>query len=399
MKQIGVGTFSVTPLMRTYVNDVLNTSRISYGPYSRRFEDEFSTIHGAKYGVLSNSGTSSLHVALQTLIELHEIPDGAKVIIPGLTFVATANIVLHCGLTPVTVDVDPETYNMSPYWLEKELGLHDDVHVVIPVHLFGQPADMAAITNRVEEYELEQGRKCYIIEDSCEAMLAETGGEVVGSWGDIACFSMYVAHFITTGVGGMAITSNPEYADIMRSLVNHGRDGIYTNIDDDDTAEKAQQVMKRRFSFERVGHSFRITELESALGLAQIPDLPSMITRRQHNAVVLTKYLAVVAQDNLILPVTAPGNTHSWMMYPIIVRGEDKWGVCSHLESKGIETREMLPLTNQPVYRDYPHINKPLKITDVVNRGGFYVGIHQDLDQSDMRYIADAIIEYFAGQS
>lgn len=108
MKTIGVGNFTVTETMRKYVNDVLDTERISYGPYSRQFEKEFADLHGCRYGVLSNSGTSSLHVALQTLKELHSWKDGDEVIVPAVTFVATVNIVLHNRLTPVLVDVERE---------------------------------------------------------------------------------------------------------------------------------------------------------------------------------------------------------------------------------------------------------------------------------------------------
>lgn len=382
MKHITVGDFIVTPKMREYVNNVLDTGRISYGPYSRQFEKQFADMHGCSFGVLSNSGTSSLQVALQTLKEIHGWQDGDEVIVPAVTFVATANVVLHNRMTPVLVDVEHDYYGIDVQKVQD--AITDRTRAIIPVHLFGMPCDMSELTELADDYNLA------IIEDSCECMLATHYRTPVGAWGDIACFSTYVAHILTTGVGGIAITNDPVYAAKMRSLVNHGRDGIYISIDDD--TEHSAEVVKRRFNFESIGYSYRITELESALGLAQLETLPRNIMQRQWNAAKLGADLYYLEQ--LQLPEIRPYTSHSFMMYPIVLREGNKWDLCNYLEDRGIETREMLRLTDQLCYLgmwnvdDYP-------VAKWINRQGFYIGCHPGLMPGDLDYVVDAFEEYF----
>lgn len=381
--RVTVGDWRCTGRERELVNEVLDSGRLSYGPKSRQFEQGFARLHECGYGVLSNSGTSSLQVTLQAMKELHGWKDGDEVVVPAVTFVATANIVLHNRMTPVLADVDPVTYNIDP---EKVGGaLTGRTRAVIPVHLFGQPADMQTLSTGLNRTGIK------IIEDSCECMFATHRGQSVGSWGDIGCFSTYMAHLITTGVGGIATTSNPDYAVKMRSLVNHGRDSIYLDVD----TESSREVIERRFQFESVGHSYRITELEAAIGLAQLDDYEKMIRRRQHNAHNLSAGLWHLDTDGLIqTPSTMPGNTHSWMMYPIILREGDKLEFTHYLEENGIETRDMMPLTNQPVYSglwdpdDYP-------VAKWINERGFYIGCHQHLSDEDIACAIEVINDYF----
>lgn len=395
MGSIGVGTFTVTDRMRELVGQVLDTGRISYGPLSRQLEEEFSSLHGCAFGVLSNSGTSSLQVALQALKELRGWKDGDEVLVPSVTFVATANVVLHNRMTPVLVDVERDYYGMDPELIEDAIAPR--TRAIMPVHLFGQPCDMAAIR------EIADRRGLAIIEDSCETMFVGQAGKQAGSWGDVGCFSMYVAHLLTAGVGGIATTNDPALAAKMRSLVNHGRDGIYLSIDDDNgaTGARLREIVNRRFSFESIGHSFRITELEAALALAQLETWPTMIAQRQANAAHLTQALAPLADEGLLqLPARRPNAGHAFMMYPIIAPHEQdgKWALCNYLEERGIETREMLRLTDQAAYAgmwepdDYP-------VAAWINRYGFYVGCHQDLTLADLDGIASAFRDYYAGET
>lgn len=382
MKHIGVGHWACSPRERELVNEVLDSGRLSYGPKSKEYERKFAALHGRQYGVLSNSGTSSLQVALQTMKELHGWNDGDEVIVPAVTFVATANIVIHNRMKPVLVDVDPITYNISADKIAPACTYK--TRAVIPVNLFGQPANMSEVWAKTPI-----GLK--LIEDSCEAMFATHNGKMVGSMSDIGCFSMYVAHLITTGVGGIAITNNPDYAAKMRSLVNHGRDGVYIDMD----TSASEEVISRRFRFESIGHSFRITELEAALGLAQLETWEDMIAARQHNARYLIDNLWELHLSGFIqLPTTGEGNTNAHMMFPIVLLHGDKWGLCNYLEERGIETREMLPLTNQPVYKglwnpaDYP-------VAEWINENGFYVSCHNGLTQEDLDYIVESFYGYF----
>ncbi len=386
MRQIGVGDFTVTPKMRENVLQVLDTERISYGPFCQELERRFAVTHGATCGVLSNSGTSSLQVALAAMKEIYGWADGDEVIVPAVTFVATVNIVLQNGMKPVLVDVEPDYYDIMPALVER--AITPRTRCIIPVHLFGLPCDMPKIMDVADRHGLK------VIEDSCECVGATINGKPVGSWGDIGCFSFYVAHIICAGVGGIGITRDPQLAAVMRSLVNHGRDGIYTSISDDDglVGARLQEVILRRFNFERIGYSYRITELEAALALAQLDDLADNLMYRRINANRLFAGLQGIKE--LQLPKVWPNATHSWMMFPLVVKNGSKWPLCNYLEEHGIETREMLPLTNQPCYKGmfdptlYP-------VADWLNHSGFYIGCMPSLDESDMDYIADAIKEFY----
>jgi len=386
-RQIGVGCFSVTPKMRTLVNEVLDSGRISYGDKSREFERRFADIHGCKYGVLSNSGTSSLQVALQAMKEIHGWQDGDEVIVPAVTFVASVNVILQNHMTPVLVDVDPQYYEIDPALIEA--AITPRTRAIMPVHLFGQPCDMDAITGIIAR------RKLYILADSCECMFVKHYDFPMGQWADITCYSTYVAHLLTTGVGGLSITSDPRYAAKMRSLVNHGRDGIYISIDDDNGLSNGdmKEVIARRFNFESVGHSYRITEIEAALGLAQLDNWWDMIALRQANAEYLACGLRRFNYD-LQLPETREHTQNSRMMFPIVVRSGVKYPLVTFLESHGIETRAMLPLINQPCYAGLWDVNA-YPVAQWIDRGGFYIASHQGLTRDDLDYIIATFAEYY----
>lgn len=306
-----LGTFRATPEMRELINQVLETGRLSYGPLSRSFEERFAHMHGCKYGVLSNSGTSSLQVALQARKELLGWEDGDEVIVPALTFVATINIVYHCKLTPVLVDIEPDYYAIDPAKIEA--AITDRTRAIIPVHPFGQPADMLPIKLIADRYMLS------VIEDSCEAMFVESEDRPVGSWGIAGCFSTYIAHIITGGVGGISITNDLEMAQRMRSLVNHGIDtGSMPN-----GASYDPSFLGRRFVFTSIGHSFRVTELEAALLLPQLKMASSIIGSRANHALMITHILWNY-EEHLQLPMIRQGSGHSFMVYPIVMRKAKK---------------------------------------------------------------------------
>jgi dTDP-4-amino-4,6-dideoxygalactose transaminase len=388
VRQIGIGTFEATPEMFRLVNQVLRSGRISYGPLSQQFEARFAEMHGCKYGVLSNSGTSSLLVALQTLKELHGWQDGDEVIVPALTFVATVNVVLQLRLKPVLVDVEPDFYGIDTEQLIRTISYK--TRCIIPVHTFGQPCDMPEVQNTVnwlnpEVYPIK------VMEDSCEAMAVKHCNTSVGCLSDIGVFSTYIAHILVTGVGGIATTNNPNYAKIMRSLVNHGID-----LAELPTGEQYDPTwLARKFRFTRIGHSFRLTELEAALGLAQLDDLPAIIRKRQQNAAYLTEGLKPF-EDRLQLPAIRPNTEHAFQMYPLVCRQEGvRDALCRHLESNGIETRLMLPLVSQPVYKglwepeDYP-------VARWIDDNGFYIGCHQNLTREDLDYTTSVFGDFFS---
>lgn len=388
---VGTGTFRATNLMNDYIQDILVSGMISYGKYSKEFEKTFTMLHNSTYGILSNSGTSSLLVALQAMKEVNGWNDGDEVIVPATTFIATPNIVIHAGLTPVFVDVEPRTYGINPIDFEKSITSR--TCAVIPVHLFGQACLMNQIMNVASRHYLG------VIEDSCETMFVHRNDQSVGSIGDIGCFSMYVAHILTTGVGGISITDNPSYAAKMRSLVNHGLE--IDNLNPDDNFSP-QPMLGRRFTFDSIGHSFRITEFEAAIGLAQLHEIIDMerndiLIHRRRNARWLQATIKHVNEffgAGIWMPTEYESDEHAWMMFPILLpKGESKANITRFLNAKGIETRDMPSIIGQPTYMldrdEFP-------VSDQIEQSGFYVGCHQDLTDAQMEWLNDSIVEYYA---
>ncbi|MBI5624011.1 MAG: DegT/DnrJ/EryC1/StrS family aminotransferase [Elusimicrobia bacterium] len=388
-REIGVGDFRFGPKEKRYLSQVIASNRISYGPFSRRFEDSFAKAHSCSHAVFCNSGTSALHIALAALKESRGWSDDDEVLVPSVTFVATANIVHHNRMLPVFVDVDPRTYTLDPALIEAKLTRR--TRAIIPVHLMGLPADMDPILAIAKAKGLE------IIEDACEAPFASYRGRKVGSLGAIGCFSTYVAHFIVTGVGGLATTNDPDLAVRLRSLMNHGRDSIYLSIDDDDASSgrELHEIVAKRFRFVSMGHSFRCTEFEAAVGLAQLEQTRPILEARRRNARQLSEGLADL-QDVLQLPYQPTDREHVYMLYPLILRGADKRPLVNHLEDRGIETRDIMPLINQPVYRRlHGDLEPSYPVARWMNRCGFYLGCHQYLTAPDMAYVVEQIRGFF----
>lgn len=389
-RKIGVGGFDVTPLMRQYVNEVLDSGRLSYGPFHRRFESAFAAAHDSKFAIFCNSGTSALQIALQALKERHGWKDGDEIIVPATTFVATVNIVLHNRMRPVFVDVERGTWNINPGKIEDAITCK--TRAIIPVHLLGLPADMGPIEQIAKKHDLK------IIEDSCESMFAKYRGKKVGALGDIGCFSTYIAHYIITGVGGLITTSDPEMHVKMRSLINHGRDPAYLSIDDKDP-----NLAAIRFKFTSVGHSFRATELEAALGLAQMEGWEKIVFARQRIAAMLSLGLKKY-EDRLIIQECPTDRSHVYMLFGIVLRkGKDKSALVKFLEDSGIETRDILPLLNQPIYSDVfdtcgktPEDQFP--VSKMLIKSGFYIGCHQGMSDDDVAYIIAKFEEFFDGR-
>jgi dTDP-4-amino-4,6-dideoxygalactose transaminase len=292
-RQIGVGGFRITDRARQLVMEVLDSGRLNAGPMMARFETAIATLHERRFGLMCNSGTSALQIALAALKEHEGWADGDEVLVPALTFVATSNVVLYNQLAPVFVDVDPRYYTIDPALIEARITPR--TRAIMPVHIAGLPCDMGPIMEIARTHGLR------VIEDSCGAMFVRDHGRPVGSFGDIACFSTYAAHLITTGIGGIAITDDPRLRELMSSAMNHGRDPIYTRIDDDQGAEGAElfRIANSRFTFIRFGHSFRATEMEAALGVAQLEERVELMRRRATLAGRLTAGLAGL-QDAVI---------------------------------------------------------------------------------------------------
>lgn len=372
--KIDVGTLNLTDRHIEKVVEALKSNRLSYGPMTTEFEQKFSTIHNNKYGVFANSGTSALQASLHALKILNNWKNGDEVIMPATTFVATYNVILQNNLKPVLVDIGMDL-NIDSKLIEATIT--KKTKAIMVVHLLGKPAEMDKILTIAKTYKLK------VIEDSCETMFVPGIGKA-----DVTCFSFYIAHLLVTGVGGMACTNNIELAELIRSLIFHGRDNAYLKIDDDDEVKgkELENIIHARFRFNHPGYSYRATEVEAALGLVELENYKEMMKKRIANA----DYLA----DTLELRGEYYKQPHAFMMFPFFTILRDR--LMMFMEHRGITTRTIMPLITQPYIektinkKDYP---KAMSVA----RDGLLFGCHQGLMIKELDYILDTIDDFFRG--
>lgn len=302
------------------VQEVMKTGQIASGPVVQRFEEAFAEYCGTRFAVACTNGTTALHAALEAL----GIGPGDEVIVPAFTFIATANAVLYAGAKPVLVDVDPDTFTLDPALLDR--AITDRTKAILPVHLYGQAADMESIMRIAREHEVK------VLGDAAQAHGAGTGGRRVGSTGDAETFSMYPTKNMTSGEGGMITTDDEEIAKLSRSIVNHGR---------------AKSVLGS-YDHLRRGHNFRLTDVHAAIGLVQLKRLPGFNKRRQE---IARKYdEAFRGLDTMRPPKVAVGNVHVYHQYTLVC--QDRTPVIDHLKANDIGHGIYYP---RPLH-EYPHL-------------------------------------------
>lgn len=312
-----------------YLMDALLSTWISSaGKYITDLEQLFSHYCGTSYGVAVSNGTVALHLALAAL----GIGPGDEVIVPDFTFAATINAVLYTGATPVIVDIEPDSWCISPEEIEK--AITPKTKVIIPVHIYGQPCNMDRICQIAQKYGLK------VVEDCAEAHGAEFNGEKVGSFGDIGCFSFYGNKIVTTGEGGICVTDNKELEDKMRVLRDHG------------------MRKTRRFYHDAVGYNYRMTNLQAAIGVAQIERIEEMLAWRSRLEDIYQEKLASVGTIELQKRNLPNRNKVTWMVSVLAARQyRDK--CIDQLKGSGFETRPFFyPLSDMDVYKKYVFSSK-----------------------------------------
>lgn len=375
---------------KKYIEQVLQSNRLTYGPFTEEFEKRFAKLHKRNYAIFINSGSSALLVSLLALKEYYKWKDFDEIIVPATTFVSSVNTILQAKLKPVFVDVEREYYCIDP---EKISGaISKRTKGIMPVHLFGQSCDMLKIIKIAKKHNLK------ILEDSCETMFVSYHKKPVGSLGDISVFSTYTAHILVTGVGGLATTNNPKLAEIIRSLIFHGRNSIYLSIDDDNTsnAKTLQKMVEKRFEFNRIGYSFRLTELEAALGLAELDRKNSIIRMKQRTGKLLTDIFN--SYPNIFqAPKVRKNAEHIYMLYPVIIidKHVKRNSLLLHLEKHGIETRLFFPLLTQPIYRKLFFKKKNgFPVSKYLINNGFIIGSNPYFSPKDAQYLRSVLDEY-----
>ena len=342
------------------VADVVHSKWLTMGTVTQEFERAFADYVGAKYAIAVANGTVALHLALSVL----DIGPGDEVIIPDLTFVATANAVSYTGATPLIVDVDPIYWTINPKTVEANITSR--TKAIIPVHLYGHPADMDPIMDIADQYGL------YVIEDAAEAHGAEYKGRLVGGLGHIGVFSFYGNKIITTGEGGMLTSNNLELMEKARFLKDHG------------------MSTEKRYYHPVVGFNYRMTNIQAAIGLAQLERIEQIIQRKLN---IARLYHDLLEECSGICRQTCAEWAKSiYWMYSILVTERDfltRDGVMLALRQREIDSRPFfVPMHELPPYRkdgDY------FSVATDISRRGINLPSFPSMTDQNIEYISKAL--------
>ncbi|MFH0749132.1 MAG: DegT/DnrJ/EryC1/StrS family aminotransferase [Candidatus Bathyarchaeota archaeon] len=337
------------------------TSKSGSGPNVMKFENAFANYVGTKYAVAMNSGTAALHATLLTA----DIGKGDEVIVPSLTFVATAEAVALTEAKPVFVDINPETYCIDPS--EIEMAITSRTKAIIPVHLYGLPANMDQIMDQAKENNL------VVIEDAAQAHGAKQGEKFTGNLGDMACFSFYGGKNMMTGEGGMVTTNSRSYYEVLRAVRNHGESKEYESV--------------------MLGHNYRMPEIEAAIGLVQLSKLPRFLLARRKNAKILAEMLEGI--DEIQLPVTNSSSEHAWYVFTVRLLGVNaskRNKIVERIRGRHVDARVYYP---KPIHL-FQYYQKrfgsfKLPKTETAARQIFSLPVHPGLSVRDLRQIANAV--------
>lgn len=389
------GTISIPERSKERIEEILQTKRVSSGKYVRMFESEFAKLLGSKEAVAVSSGTDADILALAVLHEFGA-QRGDEIILPALSFVATGNAVVHAGFKPVFVDIDRQTLNMDVSQIVATLT--GKTRAIMPVHLMGKPADMDAIHSVAKKHGL------YVVEDAAEAHGALYKGKPVGTLSDLAAFSLYVAHIISTVEGGIVTTNDEQFADVLRSLRSHGRACKCRQC----VLNTSQSYCPKRFGnnggedirfiFERIGYSSKMNELEAAIGLSNIEIYHEIVEKRHQNLIyVLDRferfhpYLATIQEgpDERIGPHAIPIIIQETASF---TRAE----LTHDLETHGIETRTLFASmpTQCPGFAHLGYRLGQFPNAEYVGKHGIHIGVHQDLGIPEMEYVLTTLSRF-----
>jgi len=354
----------VVPIARPVFGDeekrevlaVLESGQLVQGAWVERLEQKFAELHGARFAVATSSGTTALTAALMA----HGIGPGDEVIVPAFSFFATASSVLAAGARPVFADVDRASCTLSVEATRAAIGAR--TRAVIPVHLYGHPADLPALSRLCSDHAL------LLIEDAAQAHLAAIDGRSVGTFGT-GVFSLYASKNATTGEGGMVLTSDPHIVDRLRRIRNHGR----VEVDYHDS----------------LGFNFRLTNLAAAVGLPQLARLPVWTERRIANAAFYAEALR-----GLILPQVTAGYRHVFHQYTVRTPpGVDRERWLHDLRARGIEARVYYPrpIHRQPIMVELGLGDVDLPVTDELSRTVLSLPVHSALTRAELELVATEV--------
>jgi len=357
---IPISVVHLGPDVEAAVLQVVRSGVIAQGPMVKRLEDEFAAMIGAAEVVAVNNGTTALIAALDML----DLAPGDEVITSPFTFVATLNAILHTGATVRFADISPTDFNIDPASVEALVNEH--TRALMPVHLYGQCADMPALAAIAERHGLA------MVEDAAQAHGARVAGRGAGTWG-IGCFSLYATKNLTSGEGGLISTNDPAIADRLRVLRNQG--------------------MRARYQYEMAGNNYRLTDLQAAVCVPQLAHYPEQLVRRRANAAALIEGLADV--PGLTLPSQLPEREHVWHQFTVLVDpaeagGLDRDGLATGLAAAGIGSGVYYPrpVFDYACYRGHEQVVvEPVPVAESVSASCLSIPVHPTLSDTDVERI------------
>ncbi len=336
------------------VVDVLKSGIIASGPKVKEFEENLKNFFNIGNVIATANGTCALHSALFGF----DIKKGDKVLTTPFTFIATANSILHCGAEPVFADIDENTFNIDPYSIEEVLKKDKikKIKAIIVVHLYGRVCNMPAILNIAKKYDL------LLIEDAAQAHGAKLNGQLAGTFGDAAAFSLYATKNITTAEGGFVAVNNDKAALKIRSFINHGQENVYFHT--------------------MLGYNYRMTDIEAAIGIVQLKKLNEFNEKRRKNAMkvkdILKKY------DWLIIPEDNENEYNIYHQFTIRVKKDLRDNLLKSLNESGIGAKIFypIPIHKQPVYKKFIKQKISLPVAERVSKEVISLPVHPLLEEN-----------------
>jgi len=377
---------------------------LTTGRYAREFELSFAKYMGRLYALLCNSGSSANLLAVSALTsprlgERRLVP-GDEVITVAAGFPTTVNPIIQNNLVPVFIDVDLPTLNADVSYLEEALSTR--TKAIIFAHTLGNPFDLGAVKAFADKHQL------FLIEDNCDALGSTYNGQLTGTFGDLATLSFYPAHHITMGEGGCVTTSNPTLKVIVESFRDWGRD-CYCDPGKDNTCGKRfgwqlgslPHGYDHKYIYSHIGYNLKLTDMQAAVGVAQLKKLPSFIARRRHNWQYLRDGLKDF-EEFLLLPCATAGSEPSWFGFVLTVKEDapfKRGQLVQFLESKKIATRHIFGgnLARQPAYLEVAtRAIGELPNSDRVMNNSFVIGVYPGINDDKLSYMIAAFREFFA---
>ncbi|MBN1179668.1 MAG: lipopolysaccharide biosynthesis protein RfbH [Anaerolineae bacterium] len=380
---------------------------LTAGPRAAALEDGLADFLGLRHALLVNSGSSANLVAVAALCSRRlerPLQPGDEVITPAMGFPTTVAPILQNQLTPVFVDCRLGDYNLDPAQLEPALSAR--TRAIFVAHTLGNPVEMAALMDVARAHDL------YVIEDACDALGSTYDGQMVGSFGDLGTLSFYPAHHMTTGEGGAVVTNSPRLARIARSIRDWGRD-CWCRHDSPPTGAcnrrfewtipGLDEPYDHRYLFVEIGYNLKMTDVQAAIGVAQLEKLPGFVAARRRNFAALYAGLQQY-EEFLLLPTWSERADPSWFAFPITVREGAPFtrrDLTTFLEARNVETRLLFAgnILRQPGYLDVPHrVVGSLPNSDRVLRATFFVGVYPGLDTPRLDYMLACFEDFFTAQ-